>query len=231
MIHGWRSEPSSVAGAVRSQVAFLNGRSVPARVSSKEAGLSQALCTIPPRPAVPPVGQMHGRLMHLVQNPLESSLIAGKKYSKAGTWGRKPGWRQALFWLKSPIVWRKGIERGRREEILDRSEGPSVPFPGRGTTQPQWTIWPPEGLPLCKQLPWHADALYSRSVWLKYQRVTREHAVWPITPDLWNQCSSWCQYLKAESFFFFSFLSFIMSYKTLFQKLCLCFFSSFTFRT
>lgn len=69
-------------------------------------------------------------------------------------------------------MWRKGIEGGRREERLDRSEGPSVPFAGRGTTQPQWTIWPPEGLPLCKQLPWLADALYSRSLWLKYQRVT-----------------------------------------------------------
>lgn len=147
---------------------------MPTCVSLKEAGLSQALCTIPPHPAVTLVGQMHGRLMHLIQNPLESSLIADKKYSKPGTWGRKPGWRQALFWLKSPIVQRKGIEGGRREERLDRSEGPSVPFPGRGTTQPQWTIWPPEGLPLCKQLPWLADALYSRSVWLKYQRVTRE---------------------------------------------------------
>lgn len=77
---------------------------------------------------------------------------------------------------------RKGIERGRREERLDRSKGASVSFPGRGTTQPQWTIWPPEGLPLCKQLPWLADALYSRSVWLKYQRVTREH----VTRDLWK---------------------------------------------
>lgn len=139
---------------------------------------------------------MHGRLMHLVQSPLESSLIAGKKYSKPGTWGRKPGWRQALFWLKSPIVQRKGIEGGCREERLGRSEGPSVPFPGRATTQAQWTIWPPEGPPLCKQLPWLADALYSRSVWLKYQRVTREHAVWPISQDTWNQCSDWCHYLK-----------------------------------
>lgn len=170
-IYGCCSERSSADA--RSQVAFLNGRSVPARVSLKEAGLSQALCTIPLRPVVPPVSQMHGCLMHLVQNPLKSSLIASKKYSKAGTWGRKPGWRQALFWLKSPIVWRKGIEGGRRERRLDRSEGASVPFPGRGTTQPQWTIWPPEGQPLCKQLPWLADALYSGSLWLKYQRVTR----------------------------------------------------------
>ncbi|KAF5897996.1 Chloride channel protein CLC-c, partial [Clarias magur] len=77
--------------AVRSQVAVLNAPLVPARLGFKEAGLSQALCAIPPHPAQPPVVQMYGRVTRSGQNPLESSLIAGKKYCKPGTWGRKPG--------------------------------------------------------------------------------------------------------------------------------------------